>query len=205
MRSLERLEDETYFDRDDDDGVLVRRAQKDLKQFGALYEKYVKQVYSYVFYRVGNTADAEDITESAFYHALLNFDSYEHRGIPFSAWLLRIAHNLIANWYRDKARRRFVDIEQIGEIESEDLSPEQIFDDMERWNVVREAIGTLPEDRQAALLLRYAGGLKHGEIAKIMNKTTGAVKVLVHRALGSVTKYVEEKERRSRDEEESSE
>jgi RNA polymerase sigma-70 factor (ECF subfamily) len=86
----------------DDEAGLVAQAKTDPEAFGALYERYVQKIYSYVYYRTGNQHDAEDLTAKVFQRALVSLDRYTSRGLPFSAWLYRIAHNLVANWHRDQ-------------------------------------------------------------------------------------------------------
>ena len=99
---------EAYEDERAIESALVARAKKDSQAFGELYERYVDRVYSYVYSRVQNVEDAEDLTARIFYRALDRLDGYEDRGLPFGAWLFRIAHNLVANWHRDQGRRTFV-------------------------------------------------------------------------------------------------
>lgn len=177
-----------------EDGVLVRRAQKSREDFDALYRKYLRKVYTYVFYRVGNVEDAEDITESVFLHALLHLDRYQDRGIPFSAWLLRIAHNLVANWHRSASRHRSVNLDMAGELKDISPSPEEAAENREEMRHLREVLFSLPEERQQVLILRYAEGMKHSEIGEVMGKSTGAVKVLVHRSLVTLHRRLSEKE-----------
>ena len=179
-----------------EDGVLVRKAQEKREDFEALYRKYLKKVYTYVFYRVGKAEDAEDITESVFLHALVHLDRYQDRGIPFSAWLLRIAHNLVANWHRSGGRRRMVDLEGVEPLHDPAPSPEERLEREEEIEALRAALRELPEERQQALILRYAEGLKHKEIGEIMGKSAGAVKVLVHRSLISLHRSLSGKEAR---------
>src|SRR5919201_2442451 len=82
---------------------LVERAKRDPDAFGALYEKYVDRIYSYVYYRTGDAREAEDLTARVFYRALTHIPEFNQRGAPFVAWLYRIAHNLVANWRPDKS------------------------------------------------------------------------------------------------------
>ena len=91
-----------------DDAELVARAKADAEAFGALYERYVKKIYNYVYYRTGDPHEAEDLTARVFQRAMVSLDRYTSRGLPFSAWLYRIAHNLVANWHRDRGRRKIV-------------------------------------------------------------------------------------------------
>jgi len=96
-----------------DDKAWVARAKSDPNAFGQLYELYVDRIYNYVYYRVGNVHDAEDLTSRTFYRALSHLDAYQDRGVPFSAWLYRIAHNLVANWHRDRGRRPVVALDEL--------------------------------------------------------------------------------------------
>lgn len=88
-----------------DETILALAGQGDSESFGLLYERYVSRIYSYVYYRTGNPYDAEDLTARVFFRAMHHITSYQDRGLPFSAWLYRIAHNLVANWHRDNSRR----------------------------------------------------------------------------------------------------
>jgi hypothetical protein len=104
VRSVPESKDETS---------LLLAAQGDEEAFGALYERYVGRIYNYIYYRTGNQHDAEDLTARVFFRALRHIEHYTDRGLPFSAWLYRIAHNLVANWHRDNSRRREVPLEEI--------------------------------------------------------------------------------------------
>ncbi len=179
-----------------EDGALVRRAKEDREAFEELYLKYLKKVYTYVYYRVGNVDDAEDITESVFLHALIHLDRYQDRGIPFSAWLLRIAHNLVANWHRSASRRRSVGLESTEPLLDPAPTPEETAENREESRRIRDILATLPEERQQALILRYAEGMKHKEIGEVMGKSAGAIKVLIHRTLVSLHRSLSEKEDR---------
>ncbi len=179
-----------------EDGALVRRAKEEREAFEALYLKYLKKVYTYIYYRVGNVDDAEDITESVFLHALIHLDRYQDRGIPFSAWLLRIAHNLVANWHRSSKSRRSVDLDSAEPLHDPSPTPEERLESAEEREELLEVLKNLPEERQQALILRFAEGMKHREIGEVMGKSAGAVKVLVHRSLISLHRGLSEKEDR---------
>ena len=179
-----------------EDGALVRRAKEEREAFEALYLKYLKKVYTYIYYRVGNIDDAEDITESVFLHALIHLDRYQDRGIPFSAWLLRIAHNLVANWHRSSSRRRAVGLDSAAPLHDTSPTPEESLESEEEKEELLAALMELPEERQQALILRFAEGMKHKEIGEVMGKSAGAVKVLVHRSLISLHRGLSEKEDR---------
>lgn len=177
-----------------EDGILVRRAKEEREAFDVLYKKYLRKVYTYIYYRVGRVEDAEDITESVFLHALIHLDGYEDRGIPFSAWLLRIAHNLVANWHRRSSRRKMVGLDHAENLHDASPTPEEAMERDENILELRRVLETLPEDRQQALILRYAEGMRHKEIGEVMGKSAGAVKVLVHRSLISLHRGLSEKE-----------
>ncbi|MBN2026416.1 MAG: sigma-70 family RNA polymerase sigma factor [Actinobacteria bacterium] len=179
-----------------EDGALVRRAKEEREAFEALYVKYLKKVYTYVYYRVGNVDDAEDITESVFLHAFIHLNRYQDRGIPFSAWLLRIAHNLVANWHRNSSRRRAIDLDSVEPLQDSNPTPEEVVERHDEISEIRALLATLPEERQQALILRYAEGMKHKEIGEVMGKSAGAVKVLIHRSLISLHRGLSEKEDR---------
>ena len=98
---------------DFDEDKLIEQAKTDPEAFGKLYELYVDRVYNYIYYRVGNEPDAEDLTAKVFYKALNHIPHYHNRGKPFAAWLYRISRNLVANWYRDSQRRQMVALEKV--------------------------------------------------------------------------------------------
>jgi len=97
----------------DDEQILAQAIQGDSEAFGILYERYVERIYNYIYYRTGNPYDAEDLTERVFTRALRHIGNYHHRGLPLSAWLYRIAHNLVANWHRDNSRRREIPLDEV--------------------------------------------------------------------------------------------
>lgn len=162
---------------------LVERAKTDPEAFGRLYERYVDRIYGYIYYRTGNHADAEDLTARTFFRALDNIGSYVQRGLPFSAWLYRIAHNLVANWHRDRSRRKVVSLDNLEAAGSRRQGPESHAEDRERYTALVAAIRRLPEDRQQLMLLKFVDRLPNAEIGQIMGRTEGAVKSLYHRTL----------------------
>ncbi len=93
--------------------VLLRASQGDREAFGLLYERYIDRIFNYVYYRTGNLHDAEDLTARVFQRAMNHIRSYTDRGIPFSAWLYRIAHNLVANWHRDRSRKQEIPLDDL--------------------------------------------------------------------------------------------
>lgn len=166
---------------------LVIRAATDQEAFGELYSVNVRKIYSYIYYRVGNHHNAQDLTARVFHRALKNIHKYEDRGIPFSAWLYRIAHNLVANFHRDQNRRQTVSYDSIT-IPGYNNHPERETIEHEEREILLEAVQTLPPERQELLILKFINHLSNAEIGEIMGRTEGAVKSLYHRTLVSLRK-----------------
>jgi RNA polymerase sigma-70 factor (ECF subfamily) len=163
--------------------LLVERAQNDPLAFAALYEVYADRVYNYIYQRTGNRHDAEDLTARTFVKAFAHLERYVFRGIPFSAWLYRIAHNAVANWHRDRSRRQVVSLDALAAHSGDGDHPEDVTQSREEQRVLLEAIRRLPAERQQLLILKFSEGLKNAEIAQIMGRTEGAIKSLYHRTL----------------------
>lgn len=171
--------------RDLDERILVQRAKQDKEAFGELYSRYVDKIYSYVYYRTGNNHDAEDLTARVFFRAIQHIENYEDQGVPFSAWLYRIAHNLLANWYRDQSRRQMLSLDSIAQWHVED-SPELATELLEDREALLAAIRRLPSDRQELLILKYVERMSNADIGDIMGRSEGAIKSLYHRTLLSL-------------------
>jgi RNA polymerase sigma-70 factor (ECF subfamily) len=163
--------------------VLIAQAKEDREAFGELYERYAGKIYSYIYYRTGNPADAEDLTARVFVRALQNIESYEDRGHAFSAWLYRIAHNLVANWHRDNSRRPTIALEDLSQWRVTGKGPEDVAALLEDRTALLEAVRRLPTDRQELLTLKFVDQLSNAEIGEIMGRSEGAIKSLYHRTL----------------------
>lgn len=163
--------------------TLIQRAKTDKEAFGRLYELYVGRIYNYVYYRVGNHADAEDLTSRIFFRAMEHIIHYEDQGVPFSAWLYRIAHNLVANWHRDHSRRLQVSLDDIASWRVSEIEPESDTELMEDKEMLLAAIRRLPAERQEILILKFVERLSNAEIGDIMGRSEGAIKSLYHRTL----------------------
>jgi len=166
-----------------DEAALSLAMQGDQEAFGVLYERYVARIYNYVYYRTGNHHDAEDLTARVFYRAIRNIRNYEDRGLPISAWLYRIAHNLIANWHRDKSRRPEIVLDESIHLTQNPEHPEMTLLINEERERLLTIIRKLPPDRQQLLILKFMDHLSNAEIGQIMGRTEGAVKSLYHRTL----------------------
>lgn len=162
---------------------LVRRAAADKDAFGEIYEQYVRRIYNYIYYRTGNHHDAQDLTARVFYRALNHIADFEDRGVPFSAWLYRIAHNMVANWHRDRSRRPIVPLENVILPEKGSVHPEKEAIAREEQAKLLEAVSRLPSDRQQLVLLKFIDRLSNAQIGEIMGRTEGAIKSLYHRTL----------------------
>lgn len=169
-----------------DDAELVELAKNNKAAFGELYERYVTRIYNYIFYRTSNHQEAEDLTAKVFMRALKHIQTYDERGVPFSAWLYRIAHNLVANWHRDRSRRKIIPLDEfIGRSARGDM-PEVLAEEEEERQRLLQSIKRLPSDRQQLLILKYVERLSNAEIGEIMDKTEGAIKSLYYRTLSAL-------------------
>jgi len=162
-------------------GPLVELAQKgDTEAFGKIYDELVKPVYRYIFYRVDKNI-AEDLTEETFLKVWKNLKKYKKGKYPFSAWVFRIAHNLVVDYYRKN--------ETVSEINEEyadekaHASPSYTINLKFNELKLRNAINKLPENYQQVILLKYINEEDNGTIAKVIGKSEGAVRTLQFRAL----------------------
>ncbi len=174
-----------------DENALVEQAKTDPAAFGVLYERYVNKIYNYVYYRIGNQYDAEDLTARTFYRALDHIERYVDQGAPFSAWLYRIAHNLVANWHRDQSRRKIISLEDIKLSVQRRQGPDQMAEQKEEKDELLAAIRRLPPDRQQLLILKFVEGMSNAEIGKVMDRSEGAIKSLYHRTLLSLREMLD--------------
>lgn len=173
---------------DDKESALVERAKSESDAFGELYELYVDRIYGYIYYRVGNIKDAEDLTARVFMRVLKALPRYVNRGAPFSSWLYRIAHNLVANFHRDRARRSRLRFDELPFASNKQETPEEVVEREENKEWLSEVIQNLNEDRQELLSLKFYQGLSNAEIGELMGRTEGAIKSLYHRTLVALRK-----------------
>ena len=168
----------------------MEKAELD-SRFSELYKAHLRDVYSYSYYRVGNHHDAEDLTEQTFLQAYRHFERAEREsdGRPLRPWLIRIAHNLAANLYRDRARKPQTPIEDTT-ILSATHTTEDLVEGRDELARILEGVKQLPDDRREALIMRFALGMDNREIARAMGRTDGATKVLIHRAIKQLEQIV---------------
>ena len=166
-----------------EDQAVERAASGDTEAFSFLYERYVTRIYNYIYYRTGNPHEAEDLTSRVFHRALHHISHYDIRGVPFSAWLYRIAHNLVANWHRDNSRRKEVPLDDYMQQPQRSLAPEASLVDNQEMEDLLKVIRRMPADRQQLLILKFVEGMSNAEVAVIMMRSEGAIKSLYHRTL----------------------
>ena len=169
-----------------DERLLIEAAQKDPARFGELYEIHFERVYAYIARRVQDRAETEDLTADVFQQALANLKRFEWRGIPFAAWLFRIAANLITDrWQR--SGREIADEERV---EAAQVSPTEI-ERVERQATLFRLVDSLPAEQQRVVVLRFVEQKSIKEVAREIRKTEGAVKQLQFRALSNLRARME--------------
>lgn len=172
-----------------DERTLVERAiTRDREAFGALYDRHVVRVYRHIYYLVGNSAEAEDMTAQAFLQAWEAIHRYQIRGAPFVSWLLRIAHNVGVSHLR--SRRDGSELPEALVDRSREGNPEETVQRQAEVDRVRQAIMRLREEQRQVILLRFVEDLEYREVAAIVGKSVAAVRVIQHRALNALRKQV---------------
>ncbi|MCB0078666.1 MAG: sigma-70 family RNA polymerase sigma factor [Anaerolineales bacterium] len=165
------------------DGQLIEQAKSDSEAFGKLYEIYVDRIYRYLYVRVGDEQVAEELTSRCFMRVLKALPRYVDRGAPFAAWLYRIAYNLLANHYRDSARRETMPLDTVSLHGDSHQEPPHTVELWDTIDSLKAAIGELHEDRKLLLHLKFTEGLSNAQIGEMMGRTEGAIKSLYHRTL----------------------
>jgi len=177
-----------------EDALLIQRAiSGDADAFGRLYDMYVDRVYRHLYYRVGNVADAEDLTQQVFLKAWQAIDRYKKTASPFLAWLMTISHNLVIDFYRTKKDKTYLE----AEVTANDLasSPERIAEAHFDQQQLRRAILQLPSDQQQVIMMRFVEGFSYAEVASSLGKSEGAMRVIQHRALLRLRQILEKEMR----------
>lgn len=180
-----------------DESALIEQAKQDREAFGMLYELHIDRIYNYIYYRVGNSHDAEDLTARVFFRAIQHIHNYQDQGVPFSAWLYRIARNMLANWYRDNSKRQMISLDSVRQQHAVD-DPEFATELQEDREALLAGILRLPSDRQELLILKYVERMSNAEIGRIMERSEGAIKSLYHRTMLSLRDDLLETARRER-------
>lgn len=172
-----------------DDELIVRARRGDADAFGDLYKRYLNAVYRYVLYRVNDVAEAEDLTETTFLKAWEALAGYRVHEAPFSAWLYRIAHNVMVDVYR--AHKDILSLDQQIALRDNAAGPEDRLDWRESVESLTEALGQLPAPYRQVLALRFISGLSHAETARVLGRSEEAVRVIQHRALSALRELLD--------------
>lgn len=170
-----------------DEESTARGLQKrDPEVWAEVYEKYFSRVHRYIAVRVGNKTEAEDLAGQVFLKALESISSFKWRGIPVSAWLFRIAHNQIIDYRRTNKVKFHSPLDE--SLASSDADPVLEAEKSLDINRVIQALGQISQGQRDVIELRFIGGLSTAEVAKVLGKSEGAVKVLQHNALIALRK-----------------
>jgi RNA polymerase sigma-70 factor (ECF subfamily) len=183
---------------------LVERAQRDPEAFGLLYEQNYDAIFSYILRRTGNVEAAQEIVSETFFIALKSLSKFKWQGVPFSAWLYRIAINEMAGYFR-RGRIRTVSLETLQEegfepasesdVEREALAGQEELERHLAYQAVRQAVEALPEHYQEVVALRFFAGKQIADIAAVLGKPQGTVKSLLHRGLDKLRQALTEAKR----------
>ena len=169
--------------------ALVRRAQKrDAEAFSQLYETYFDKIYRYCCLKLSNEMEAEDMTQRVFIKALDSICSYQCKGVPFSAWLFRIAHNQLVDHYRKHSKQATVQIDDLPIAAKDD--PEKVAERRLEIDKVNEMSKKLTAAQREVISLRFAAELSIAEVANMMGKSEGAIKALQHSAILALRKMM---------------
>lgn len=172
----------------DDSRLTIRIRKGDKEAFGDLYERYLDDIYRYVYYRVSNHQDAEDLTEQIFLKAWEGIPNYRAQ-VPFKAWIYRIAHNTIIDHYRTR--------KEALPLTEHIILVDETTPDLEKHLVVQENVARLVNImsqlsplHQHVLTLRFINGFSMKEVAQILDRNVGTVRVLQHRALKAAQAFL---------------
>ncbi len=172
-----------------DEQNLVRRAQQhDEEAFAELYEKYFDKIYRYISLKIGNRFEAEDMTQQVFINALNSISSFKWRGLPFSSWLFRIAHNLVVDYFRKKTRQPVSTLNE--SITASEDNPQKVIEQKMNIEQLELASKGLTPAQQEVIALRFAGELPIAQVARVMGRSEGAIKALQHSAIVALRKIL---------------
>ena len=158
-----------------------RRISSKEDALAGLYNEYYDKIARYIYVRMGNRAEAEDLAGEVFLKALESLGSYQERGVPMQAWLFKIAHNMVVDYLRRSSRRGFVSVDEV-EVEAES-DPQEIAETNIEMARVAEAMGRLTPAQRQVVELRFFGGLTSEEAGNVMNKKSGAVREMQSAAI----------------------
>jgi RNA polymerase sigma-70 factor (ECF subfamily) len=174
-----------------EESQLVKQAQAgSLEAFGLLYERFAPQAYRFIYAHLGNQQDAEDLVEEVFLRVWRSLPQYQERGIPFRAFVMRVARNALIDSYRSVARmEQPLALEENVPIDTKP-NPEDVAQQRQEVEEIRKVIFQLPKDYRTVVTLRFLANLSPEETALVMGKSPGAVRVMQHRALEALRKLL---------------
>lgn len=162
--------------------LLIQKATVgDANAFGRLYDMHVDRVYRHIYYRIGNVVDTEDLTQQVFLKAWQAIRRYKKTSSPFLAWLIRISHNLVVDFYRSK--KAHLNLNHDLRDDDQESNPEQLTEVRFEQARMRAAIMQLPGEQQQVILMRFIEDFPFADIAASLGKSEGATRVILHRAL----------------------
>ncbi len=159
--------------------------------FSKLYEIYLNRLYRYVRFWVNSQPEAEDITQEVFVRAWKSLPNYQQKGVPFVAWLITIARNLVNDHHRSRTRKLRKETEMAAAMTLVEESPVEIAESSIDSQAVRKAIMKLKGDRRKVILMHFIEGFDYSEIAGMMKKSEGNVRVIQYRALSDLKKLID--------------
>ena len=168
--------------------------QMDEALFEAIYERYYKNVYNYICFRINNHFDSEELTSDAFESAIRRFHTYRPNIAPIEAWLIGIAKNVVTDYWRRKKRKTLIPLDDILELVSLDRQPEEVIVFDEENKALIRAMTTLKDVERQVLSMKFGTDLKNNEIAQIMNISDSNVGVIIHRAVSKLRKLLDREE-----------
>ena len=171
-----------------EESLILEVQRGDLHAFSGIYEAYYERVFRYVLVRTGNRAEAEDLASEVFLKALEAVNGYKLTGAPFAAWLFRIAHNLIIDNARRKAKRPTTELDERLPLLQD--SPAELVELGITADEVKEAMAELTDAQRQVVALRFGGSLSLAETAKAMDKKEGAIKALQHSAIQALRRVL---------------
>jgi len=168
-------------DYDTDERLLIEAAQRDPGRFAEIYEHNFERVYAYIARRVQTREEAQDLTAEVFHHALLHLSQFEWRGVPFIAWLMRIASNQLADRWKKSSR---------DPVLTDEIDEAEVDDDVERRTILAQLVETLPADQRLVVERRFMEQRSIKDIAQELGRSEGAIKQLQFRALQALRAQV---------------
>ena len=177
----------------DEEALVKRAAAGDTDAFADLYEQYLDRLFRYFYYRIGHREDAEDLTEQVFLKAWQAIGAYDCRGLPFSAWVFRIAHNLLIDHRR--TRRETAPLDEGLEIEDERNGPGELMVRKAEVQALSRALSRLSSVEQSVVALRFIEGLDHRSVAGVIGKSEVATRSIQMRALDRLGRILSATER----------